>query len=499
MIMEFSVAVPVSAIKTMVGLIKKIVRSSHSKHTTLVYITPKGLYCDGARYPTHLFVPVDLPLGIDGFGVYVDTFESLVAAEGEVVFSSLNKNENDSENENEGESDTEKELSYDDWLRVCGVGLRKGEALVQITYTSQCVPRQTAARAIIGVEIEMHTIPSQMIESSKFLSAVAMCAPYCDNFDGKYLLSSLCLEGDKVIAISGVRLIVAKDVDIDSLVFSGKSSITKGVPNGRFLLDLNVLPPLPKSGSCKLATFTTAYYKESETDVSWLCIVVDDYCIFARCGGGIFPNWQNVIEELVADGYTAHIDPRDFQAVTKRLSALPMNSGLRAVHFRTENGRLGIESISTLVPNTRFQFSENSTGELSPDSNISVDYLCDALSVSTDIKQNPTRWEENDRGEMEAHESPYIFESDIAVVVVMPCSLPLKVKDVANVIDVKEYWQPDKKIGQKVTKKQSKQNSLFANADKDKITALQTENEQLRKENELLKNKIVELSKGGNC
>jgi hypothetical protein len=45
-------------------------------------------------------------------------------------------------------------------------------------------------------------------------------------------LSSFCLEGDKIIATDGGRLIVAKDVDIESLTFCGEERMVAD----RFLL-----------------------------------------------------------------------------------------------------------------------------------------------------------------------------------------------------------------------------------------------------------------------
>jgi hypothetical protein len=302
-------------------------------------------------------------------------------------------------------------------------------------------------------------MPKNTITSTKFLSVIAMCAPYCDKDDGseiKKALSSFCLEGDNIIAVDGRRLIVAKNIDIDSLAFCGDERMV----TDRFLLQGNVSLLLPKSGSCQLAPLVTPVLeydnklqKHVKKTVAVLYIGFPDYFICVPCVSGRFPNWKSLLPEHNAKTHKLHIDTRDAQACIKQLKTLPKREyRTSCVHLHFEDGRLCADSQSADTPNIRLRFSEHTTGSIASETGIDIDFLGDVLRVATEMQQN------SGKGIVPLH-----FESDIATIIVMSHDLYDNVSEIASVVELEEHWKS-------WIPKPVKRNGLFVEADKDKAT-----------------------------
>jgi hypothetical protein len=378
--------------------------------------------------------------------------------------------------------------------------LQKGEELVWVSYTEKGIRKEITEKSDVDVTIdfEYHRIPEKTIESTMFLSAIAMCAPYLDSAGGysgnEWHLSRFCLESNKIIATDKHRLIVAKDIDINPLVFYNK----KGKVTDRFLLQGNVSLLLPKSGSCQLASRIESiwqYNEESSTqterNVTVLYIVFPDYYILTTGNSLGYSDWHRVTDEKIdKDAHRLHIDPRDAQMCIKQLKMLPKSKfGERAVHLHFEEGRLCADSRATDTSNIRLRFSEHTTGSIASETIVDNISLGDALQYATEVFQNPTR-DVTLLGTTERKVSPLHFESDIATIAVMPSTKNSEAKKITSVVEMKEHWeqQVKKSVVKKPTvQKQPKSNALFASADRDIIVALRLENEQLKKEIEMLR------------
>jgi hypothetical protein len=456
--MKFSeVKIPSEKIKLLLGLIKKAVRGT--KDFIFVCITPKGLHA--VVNDIHFVVPVLLPLEIDGIKIRYTDIEVLLKSQGDVIFSSC-----DSDN------------------------------FVTITYTVYDVVKKIEVhyKSDVVLDFEYYKTPENVIESSKFLSAITMCSP-CrdkDKYNPKYILHRFCIEGNEMITTNGRCLIVAHDLDINSLVF--ELTVSKEKPNGYFLLDDGILPLLPKSGTCRLAALTEKVIKPdgSTHDVAVLRIGFSDYFIFTTSSDSRFPRWKSILPVEEKKAHKLHIDPRDAQVCLRQLKTLPKSSQSKYekenyVYVHIEEGRLCIDSCSSEIGNIRLCCSEFTTGSIADNVYLDVHYLSTALEVASEMSQNPIRISKINEAHIEIQ--PLHFESDIATFVVMPAKDPAskqEMKEITFVIDVKKYWeQPKKQVVQK-----SRCSTLFFNAEQELVTQLKLENEQLKKENEQLRNAV---------
>jgi hypothetical protein len=135
-------------------------------------------------------------LGIGGFVIDYVVIETLSKSEGDIVFSIRNDNT----------------LSpFDVVLLSSMVYSDKAESqsdMSYITYLEKGDRKEIAIKSRVDVVVNLthHCVPKNTITSIKFLSAIAMCAPYFD--DGGVdksvsALGSFCLEGNNIIAVDG--------------------------------------------------------------------------------------------------------------------------------------------------------------------------------------------------------------------------------------------------------------------------------------------------------
>jgi hypothetical protein len=478
--MDFSITVPSESIKLLLGLVKKVAKTNDIKFRVFVYFTVNGLYA--IVHGIHVGVPLHLPMDMDGFVLKYSDIEILKKSEGDVTFSIF---------------DT---VDLDGGGDINSHGLQKGKVSVRITYIEKGIPKEIIENACVDVAIDLkyYQIPENAIESSRFLQTIAMCEPYYDRRkgcgDSVPVCGAFCLEGDKIIATNGHRMIVAKDVDIDSLVFFDSQK----KPTNQFLLQGIVSSLLPKSGTCRLASRVETTWEHNyvtdeqvEKNTSLLYIVCPEYFIITTMVAGRYVKWQSLVVDDVEGVHKLHLDPRDVEVCLKRLHVLPVDKSRfkerDIVRFCFNEGRLCIESCAEQISNTRLRLSEFTTGSIAPETYLDVTYLEDALKIFTEVSQNPTEVDTS-FGAATTYVQPLRFESNDALVIVMPCT-GVKQNKITSVIDVKDHWERSAK--KPVVQKQSKRSALFTNADKDIIAALRLENEQLKKEIETLRNNII--------
>jgi hypothetical protein len=466
--MKCSVTVPAEKVMLLQKFVKKM--GTHIDPYEILHFTPQGIYAD---FDTAVvFIPVDIDfsefknvLSKDVFSISCYSLLRLSNAKSDVVFTFDEKT-----------------------VKPC---------YVSITYTEQIVVKQITEGCIVGgVSIKGYEIPAETIESSKFLSAVTSCMPYCDKrrrfgYDSEFDLDMICLENDIVGAVSGHSLFVAKNMDLGSL-FSG-------VSDTRFLLWGVIASLLPKSGTCRLAlegekkrAFRYSHDVRERSKKLCLCIGFPDYHIFVINCKGEFPNLKKQIQEPERSTNNLCIDDRDRQICVKQMEVLP--KGLynsETVYLHTEDGRFCIDSCSSgIAANVRLRFSEFTTGTLPP---IYIDGSClrEALQHPITNMYHGTQLKENKENKKTEIIDILFLESDDVVIEIVSVEYRRdKQMPIIDVVELRDHWIPEKPVKKLLPKKQPQCSSLFVNTDRELIAKLRLENEQLKKENEQLRNEL---------
>jgi hypothetical protein len=337
------IIVPGDKLRLMFNLLKKLV--STSVCCKRIMVTPKGLYASYGG-DIRLFVPVPLDMDVDCFELMHHTIpETLlrnVDANSTVTFSTNGIDEEERERE----------------LRK---SLQNGKNLVLVTYTECGVTKRVILHAYFEPLLDYTFDPFclEMVEFSKFLSAVASCVPYGKNADTrKYLLTSICIDDTNLVAANGHRMICVRNVDVPPLLQENKKSPT------RFLLNGDISTILPKSGICRLAfssvsiskslvIYNDADYDDDEVSVidkvvnetkvyPCLCIGFSDYYI-SVCGNpkAKYPQWRDIVPEICGDEDKVSIALQDAEVVSKQLNALPKSDKYdNFIRLYKENDRL---------------------------------------------------------------------------------------------------------------------------------------------------------------
>jgi hypothetical protein len=404
-----------------------------------VFFTRRGLYANAGYF--RFFVPI--PLDIDSFTVPLSDLNDLLKATGDVIFS------------------LDEDLSH-------------------VTFTECNITKQKDCKVDIVDFNEFCELPEETIESSDFLEAVSMSRAFVGKGDQSSLF---CLDGEYIVATNGYRMIFGK---IEIPLFDTP-----------FLLDSDIVSLVPKSGVCRLAKVFYPVQRWSDQEVeTCLYVGLSDCHIWVSSTEGRFKRWRGIIPQQNSDTHKLHIDTRDVSACVRRLGVLPKDSKKdNFVRFCVEGDRLCIESCAERGFNTRLRFSELTTGNVSSVVCFDVEDIQAGLQISNELWQNPVAVSKEtpptNREYMEVLKfEPLVFESDKMTVLVMSRALKKDVQKVTNTVELKEFWKPNK---EPVIKKQLKRNALFVSVDKDRIAVLQTENEQLKKELEQLRNTFINL------
>jgi hypothetical protein len=450
--MKFTVTVPCDKIALMVSLIKKS-GCFKTMHVPVIF-TSHGLYTLGW---SRFFVPVSLDMGTAQFCI---DFNDLIplGSDGDVEIS-FHAADNIFENDNS-----------------------KWEEAATLRYTKCGIPNQLEAVVRSpNVDYELlFKIPEETIESSNFLPAIVTCSPFLSN--NKFTaLGSFCIDRGSIVALDSCCMLSINNIDVPSF---GDSV---------FLLSKFNASVLPKSGTCRMGSFL----RDCDGEQKYcLYINLSDFCVWFDCAKGKFPKWKSLLEkkEIVPEVGTLHklhIDKRDAEAFLKRMKALPESEN-GSVLLSIVDGRLCIDSASSKVVNVRLRFSEYTTGIITSPTGIACNYFRSVLPFAENVFQTFYIGEKLP--------GMLIFESDNKIGCVCPYGSDVtKFKPVESVVDLKDFWNTKKTIQKTTPNKQLQRGSLFVNAERELITELRLENEQLHKTIEELQNKIVELSKSNNC
>jgi hypothetical protein len=468
--MQSEFTVPNSKILELFQLIKKVCKKNEM-NSCKIHFTPKGLV---AIPQTGIQLVVPVSLNIDKIFVMAcgDITElQKLDSEGDVTF-------------------LIREL--DEELRAMlspsndRTKIESWERAVSITYKEKGITKQFVRLCdfdITGVNFYTCDIPTEMIvESSKFLSAFAACVPFCDDeYNSKYVLGSVCFKGDFAVATDGKHLIVVKNVDMLPLPPNSKT-----FEKGLFLLPKNIAAFLPKSGTCSLAFMDIFMYDKyliSSTNKKTLClgIKLPDYQIYVSIDEDLkYPNWEYVIPDRGENATEFRIDPRDAQVILKQIKLLPQSRDKNIIQLYVDDGRLCVASTLDSDYNTCLRLSEYSVvvGDTKKIHYFNMLSFRQVLSISSTFWTNFSETSE-----------PFVFESGDILVVQMP-ETPNTwkgIKEVTNVVNVQDYWEVEKPAKKAESKKQTQLSSLFVNAEYEMLAALRLENEELKKENERLR------------
>jgi hypothetical protein len=498
--MTFTITVPSSKIILLQTLVKKTEKRFFGYRYVL--FTPLGL-CIDMKNSAHLFVPVELDLsgikemfGQEAFSMpFKDGFDRLTCTGGDVTFTFTYPTDKKTEKSEEiNESDESDESNESNESNESEQEYPKLKHCPSITYYEKGIVRRLSQSVDIeSVSLNDFAVPADTIESSRFLSAVATCVPYCgdgivsdSDGGGYYDAGMLCVERDIMGASDQGRIAIAKNLDIASLFSDGASDC--------FWLSRSVFPLLPKSGTCRLALETktknvSEYGNDEKRKVFCLYIGFPDYCIFiSDCFDTTsqYPKlrkWMDGLRKRLTENpentNRLHIDDRDRLACIQRLDVLPKdkNATSNTIHVHIVEGRLCIDSCSVEISNARLRFSEFTIGDLTP-MFMNNSYLGKAL-------QSPVT------GVRQIDGDCLLIESDDAVAAIMGVirGTELKEKEIISVVDLQDHWKPEQPVKKPVAKKQL--GSLFVNTYRDIIETLQKENEQLKKENEQLRQELM--------
>jgi hypothetical protein len=463
--MQFSVTVPSDKIKFLFSLIKKGAKTQDHKFLCAIYITNQGLAAriDG----NYVVVPLELNV-TDNFRIrYTDVMELQKVDLGSAVTFLVRDM-----------------IPEDREFLTCPVK-KSDEKIVEkvvcITYNEKDIVKQlirfVSFDALPSYVLE---VPTDAVESSQFLPTVTACAPYSDDNDGgKYSLASVCFDGADVIATDGRRMIVMENVD------TKMSKYSKSLPNDQYMLSRSVFPLLPKSGTCRLGLENA---KDGKCKVFCLYIGFPDYYIYALRSEDEFkyPAWRRVIPEQSSCAVKFHIDSRDTEVLLKRLVMLSKNKYEDIIQVYVEKGAICIASTSCTENNTCFRLSTNSTVSTGTKEiyYMSVSHLQDALSVTATFWVNSPRRISAAFGDTRTEWDPYVFEANNIKIICMPPALNYSqaIQEITNIVNVRDYWE----FKEPTVKKQLQRDRIISE-NQAHVALLKSENIQLKKENERLR------------
>jgi hypothetical protein len=510
--------IPSNKIKTIINFVKNVRKSVYAKLNRSIFFTQRGLCVEFEEIGTRCLVSMEMPLGFHGFMVNQVDLVVLSKAEGDIVFSfddcgsdvlvlDEEKPFDDvlyadelQEPEKEQREDYDNSNAQSTQVVNSVHSQYENEVSLNITYTECGITKQIQCSAYTDIVVvpQCFTIPENTVESSKFLPTLATCNSYRGAVDGKYQLTAFCLEDDKIVVTDEYRICIAKDVGVPSLKCQSYCIGESDSSPYRHLLHGDIVSLVPKSGACRMASLLEYVPVEDSvsktnisTPVSCLYIGFSDCHIWTRCVEGNYPNWRRYEFDTELDFQSLCIDKRDALICLKQLDALPkdVERGNAYIYLHFEEGRLCIDSCARRSLNSRIRFSELTTGAI--DVFADVKYFQDILRLAIKTQQNPIV--------IKTLDSYIVFKSDSVMVLLMAASDIKERNTVASTTETQQYWAVENPRKQSTVSKPPKRNALFVNADKDRIAVLQIENEQLKKEIELLKNKIMEWNKSSNC
>jgi hypothetical protein len=453
--MKWGFSVPSDSLKLMLSLIRKVVKNKHKGYYVPICFSSAGLHAWWEDVCIH--VPVALPIKSGKFSLQYHNLDSLTKADsGDVVFNTRAGYQDDTDQ---------------DCHALC------------LSYKENGISKSLMIGADLKpkIDLSLFKYPASVIESETLLSDIAVCAPHLLKTRAHWALDCLCFHEDKVVATDEMCLFVAKNESVKHISFPKGCVDEDGFTSGRFLLTPEVIPLLPKSGTCRFSSWTTPVVsvgpktKEEETkDVSLLCIVFESYCVFAKSVDQPYRDYQRILELHQEDDLILDVDYRDIEVFKRQSKSLPKDDYAKEplVRLHFVDGRLCADSVSLYRDNVRLRFSECTTGSIDDRTCVYVSLLNTLFGVCSILRQCL---------EPAASQLTAKAENIIAVGATTNLDAQPKIPEPVLTVEIKESWQQPKSSESKASKPRSAKKKESCSSDEKTIAALRKENEQLKK------------------